>query len=1562
MYHKFKHWLAPPVFPGDEAKTRHAALFNSTLLTSMALVVFMIIGNLAGNNVPLAVNGIDIGIFIVCLVLRRWAHRGWVKLASGMLLAIGLAGITAAVALMGTIRVPSAGAYIILVIMAGLLFDLGGMLAMAGLCTLTIAGLIIVENMGWLPRPNYTNSITQWITYTALFTWVGNLTLSSLRSTRQALTLAEQEISEHKRADEILHKSEALYRLISENAADVIWKLDPIAGKFTYISPSVKKLRGYTPDEVLAQPVNESLTPDSLKRVSDLLAVRIPQFLAQESGTISFIDEVDQPHRDGSIVHTEVTTTYFRNERGEVEIIGVSRDITKRKQAEEMLRRSRAFQENIIEHSPTSLWISDEHGTLIRMNQACREILHLRDEEVVGKYNIFNDNIVEEQGLMPLVKGVFEKGVSARFVVSYDTAAVRGLELDQTAQVILDVNISPIRDSQGKVINAIIQHIDITERKQAEKALRESEERYRRLVENAPDIVYTFSNQRGGVYYSPRVEQVLGYSPEYLYAHPMLWNESIHPDDRPRIAEILRDFEVGKFFDIEYRIRNAQGNWLWLRDHSIGREVGDGEILIEGLATDITQRKQAEMAFAREAARRQLLFEQSPDGILTIDPQTARFLEFNSAAHRQLGYSREEFASLRIFDVEAQETADDTRAHIAEVVRNGRADFETLQRTKQGELRNVYVTAQTVDIGEGQVYYCVWRDVTERKRAEELLNDSEERYRTLTENLPGIVYRVFVRENARMEFFNNMVLELTGYQVNELQSGDICSIEPHILPEDLVHVVETVEQAVEHGTAFRVEYRFRHKSGAIRYFTEYGRSVRGMDGKPLFIDGVIMDVTERKQAEDALRDSEEKYRMVADFTYDWESWRAPDGSYVYVSPSCERVTGHASAEFLADPDLHLKILHPEDASTVRKHFEEALQADHSDEHLEFRIINSAGEICWVDHYCVPVHGSSGQWLGRRESNRDITERKKAEADLEMRNHILQVLRNVALDISSELDKHLVFERILNHMVTIFDADRGGGFYQYDEERQVLRLAAGSKVNKDRVGTVLQLHEGVAGRIFQTSRPLIVNNYTDWDGRVNLLVASPPSAVMGVPLIWDRKIFGVLTVIANSERRTFSEADTQMAEMFAAQTIIAIRNSQLYEQAQREITERKQAEAKLHENNKFLADLFEHSATIIFVKDKEGRYELVNRKYEEITGISREAIIGHTDAEIFPREVFAQYRASDLQVIESGQALEMEDFIDKPDGRQHLFTIKFPLRADDGSLRGVCGITNDITRRKQAEEEVLQLNATLEQRVEERTQELRDAQEKLVRNEKLAVLGQMAGSVGHELRNPLAVISNAVYFLKMVQTDAPDKIKEYLDIIEKNVRISDKIVGDLLDFTRIKSLDRAAVSIPEVVHETLKRFPAPDNVQVEIEVPADLPRAYADPQHVIQILGNLTLNACQAMKDGGKLTVICEQLSVNSNQLSETTSLDTDHWILITVRDTGSGITPENMKKLFEPLFTTKTKGIGLGLAVCRKLIEANGGRIEVESDGVPGKGSVFSVYLPIYKAASVSAQDKYEAT
>jgi signal transduction histidine kinase len=250
---------------------------------------------------------------------------------------------------------------------------------------------------------------------------------------------------------------------------------------------------------------------------------------------------------------------------------------------------------------------------------------------------------------------------------------------------------------------------------------------------------------------------------------------------------------------------------------------------------------------------------------------------------------------------------------------------------------------------------------------------------------------------------------------------------------------------------------------------------------------------------------------------------------------------------------------------------------------------------------------------------------------------------------------------------------------------------------------------------------------------------------------------------------------------------------------------------------------------------------------------------------------------------------------------------------------------DITERKQTMEALLQ-----------RTAQLEDAQEQLVRQERLATLGQLAGSIGHELRNPLGVISNAVYFLKMTQSNASDKVKEYLDIIEKETRTSDKIVTDLLDFTRIKSVDRRPVPVSKLIHQSLERQPVPPSIDVALEIPADLPQIYADPQHVTQILVNLISNACQAM----------ESKVINNGKLKVSAAVQ-DAMVKIDVQDMGVGIPPENMKKLFEPLFTTKVKGIGLGLAVSRKLIEANGGRIEAESEA--GKGSTFTVYLPVYK-------------
>jgi len=228
-------------------------------------------------------------------------------------------------------------------------------------------------------------------------------------------------------------------------------------------------------------------------------------------------------------------------------------------------------------------------------------------------------------------------------------------------------------------------------------------------------------------------------------------------------------------------------------------------------------------------------------------------------------------------------------------------------------------------------------------------------------------------------------------------------------------------------------------------------------------------------------------------------------------------------------------------------------------------------------------------------------------------------------------------------------------------------------------------------------------------------------------------------------------------------------------------------------------------------------------------------------------------------------------------------------------------------------------------------ELQEAQERLVRQEKLAVLGQLAGGVGHELRNPLGAIKNAAYFLNMVLEKPEPEVKETLEILEKEVATSERIISSLLGFARPKPPIRRKVDINEVVQEALSRTTVPEKVEVVRQLDATLPAVLADPDQLAQVFGNVILNGIQAMPQGGRLIVQSEVLN--------------PEWVAVSIVDTGVGIPEENLGKIFEPLFTTKSRGIGLGLAVTRTLVEGHGGVIEVESKAA--KGSTFVVKLPV---------------
>ena len=318
------------------------------------------------------------------------------------------------------------------------------------------------------------------------------------------------------------------------------------------------------------------------------------------------------------------------------------------------------------------------------------------------------------------------------------------------------------------------------------------------------------------------------------------------------------------------------------------------------------------------------------------------------------------------------------------------------------------------------------------------------------------------------------------------------------------------------------------------------------------------------------------------------------------------------------------------------------------------------------------------------------------------------------------------------------------------------------------------------------------------------------------------------------------------------------------------------------------------------------------------------LIGRTNSEVIGKpleSVWSEWCGR----TESGSdgAKASEQLVTRQGDEQRVYDQRISSMIDwRGRLISRVIVLHDVTKRDRREQALREYSDRLAETLEQRTKELQDVQEELIRKERLAVLGQLVGGVSHELRNPLGVIANTVYYLKLA-------LAEHLEAISSGVDNAEKIVSDLLNLSRTKPAEREQVAISELVAEVLEECAPPEDVQVTIEIPTGLASLFVDRRQIKQVLVNLVNNAYEAMLEGGQL-----DLRAREGQ----------GWVYLSVADNGCGISEENKDKLFEPLFTTKATGVGLGLAVSKNLVEVNGGRIEVESK--VGVGTTFTVKLP----------------
>ena len=403
-------------------------------------------------------------------------------------------------------------------------------------------------------------------------------------------------------------------------------------------------------------------------------------------------------------------------------------------------------------------------------------------------------------------------------------------------------------------------------------------------------------------------------------------------------------------------------------------------------ASDVTERKQAEATARESEALYRSILDASPDAVTLVDLEGS-VRTASRAASPMFGYEREEDVVGRsLTEFLVPEDRARAKAAIARLLHGDRRGPEEYRGLRaDGSSFPVEARGELVRDADGQAVSLVFsiRDVTERKRSHDALELSEAKFATAFRTSPDAINLNRASDGLYLDVSDGFT-EITGFTRDDVRGKSSTDLAIWAGPEGREQIVRALQaDRIVRG----LEMRFQRKDGSLGTGLMSARVI-DVDGEPCILS-TTRDITESKRMEAALRESEQRYRTVADNTYDWEWWTAPDGRYLYVSPSCERISGHSAHDFLAEPELLYAITHRDDVAKLRAHMEAGASHLPQGHHLEFRITTPSGEERWIEHLCHQVVDAHGAHLGHRGSHRDITERKQAEDEIRRLNAELE---------------------------------------------------------------------------------------------------------------------------------------------------------------------------------------------------------------------------------------------------------------------------------------------------------------------------------------------------------------------------------------------------------------------------------------------------------------------------------------------------------------------------------------------------------------------------------------------
>jgi len=1293
-----------------------------------------------------------------------------------------------------------------------------------------------------------------------------------------------------------IEKSKARLAAIVETSDDAIISKD-LNGTITSWNKGAEKTFGYASEEIIGKSVM-ILIPESLVREETEILSRI------KKGQDVRHYETIRRRKDGKLIDISLTVSPLKNEMGE--IIGASkiaRDISKDKQIARDLQRSeelyRTLFESIDEGFCVLEMIFDDSGKavdyrFIEINPAF--------EKLTGLFGASGKTALE------LVPDLEDHWFEIYGNVALTGKSIRFTEKSDAMNRWFEVYAVRVGKAENRLVALIFNNI--TERKEAEEKLSESEEKFAKAFNSSP-LVLTITELKNGklIEVNDTFVNVSGYTREETIgkttAELGLW---VNNSDRD--AELSAVRAEGEIRDLEYNFRTKDGREITGLLSAELIEIG-GEPCALTVIQDITERKKA----AEISERYRLLSMRARDIILFFRPD-GKIVDANQVAIENYGYAQADLLKMKIHDLRAPETLNVLEEQLKRA-NNGGIQFETIHLRKDGTTFPVEVSSVGADVGGDRLLISIVRDITERRKNEEIVRQSAKNLAFVTNIAP--VFIVQCDHEKRFKFVNQSYAERFGLTPEECSGKRIWEVIGQKAYNEIAGYIEDVLSGNPVEFELEIPYatigtHFMHCSYAPE-FDENG----GVIG---FV-AAITDISERRQMERAVRESERQLRQMAD-SMPQVVWIAePNGTVTYYNNRVSEFSGIVKKD---DGTWDWKpIVHPDDSQGTLEAWQKAVKT--KENYVREHRIQMAGDnYRWHLSRAFPAFDENGEvskWYGTATDIHDIKKTEEALRESDKR------FRDIADNISQ-------FAWMADEKGSIFWYNRR--WYEYTgttfEEMQDWGWKAVHHPDHiDRVVKKIQ-HSWDTGEIWEDTFPL---RGKDGEYRWFLSRALPIRDENGKVVRW----FGTNTDI--TERKQSEEA------LLAAETRAKLEYQSLLERIS-PLAETLGTARDLSTIYRTLRDFLRASMPVIgfFVSFCENENRMRRAAY--VWGEGEEFDVGR-----LPLIPLNEGDGPNSRAVRTGKTIIFDNYMEQMADNRHMIV------GEDNGLRPNSSIVSPMIvmnrvigtlevqayeRNAFSKEDIVALEmvanlaaVSIENvRLLQVEAEAREAAEQANRakDEFLSVLS-------HELRTPLNSILGWTRMLRGGMLDG-EKSKKAIEVIERNTNLQNNLIEDLLDVSRIISgkmrIEKESVDLVKLFNdtlETLRPVAAQKNIVFESENKEKSLIINGDATRIQQIISNLVQNAIKFTDEGGEVSVSLSQ--------------DGD-WAKFVVEDNGVGINRELLPFIFERFrqADSSTKrafsGLGLGLTIVHNLVELHGGTIKADSDG-EGKGATFTVEIPL---------------